>query len=304
MTNTSSSAYVITGPTSGYGLATALELAPYGTLILVGRDAAKLASLQGMLTARGHRAHAIVCDLADMARVQEAAKEIVALGLPIVGVLNNAGMRQEIPTKSPQGWDLSFATNHLGPLVLTEALLPALADGARVLFVVSAVEDSERRPAKAAGFRGARWLSAEASARGEYAPGGSLVPGFDSYATTKQASLVAAIELARENPRLRIHAVVPGFNPATSLGRDANIVARTLAAMLAPLLPYVLKGASTSTRTARVLTRLLTTETRETGIYYDETGVPMQASAQIREPGFTDRVMRETRAFLRAHGIS
>lgn len=296
-------AYILTGPTSGYGHATALELAPHGTLVLVGRDARKLADLERTIGARGRRAISIVCDLSDLDSVLRAAREIIALGLPIAGLLNNAGIRQKKPTRSRQGWDLSFATNHLGPLVLTEALLPALPDGARVLFVVSAVEDPERGPAKAAGFRGGRWLSAEASARGEYAPGGSSQPGFDAYATTKQANLAAALELARENPRLRIHAIEPGFNPATGLARDANVVVRGLAAMLAPALPYVLKGASTSRRTARLLTHLITTPCRETGLYYDEKGAPMLASAQIREAGFTQRVMAETRAFLRAQGV-
>jgi NAD(P)-dependent dehydrogenase (short-subunit alcohol dehydrogenase family) len=66
------------------------------------------------------------------------------------------------PTKNARGWDMSYATNHLGPFVLTEALMPHLPDGANV---VSAVEDPERKPAVSAGFRGGRYVSAEASAR-------------------------------------------------------------------------------------------------------------------------------------------
>jgi NAD(P)-dependent dehydrogenase (short-subunit alcohol dehydrogenase family) len=296
---TTAPAYLITGPTSGFGYATALELAKHGTLILVGRDRSKLDTLKAELERGGHRAVAVVCNLSDLESVKKASAEIIALKLPIVGLLNNAGIREEIPTRSPQGWDNSFATNHLGPFALTEALLPSLPDGARVVFVVSAVEDPERKPAKMAGFRGARWLSAEASARGEWAPGGSTKPGFDSYATTKQAGLATALELARENPRLRIDAVEPGFNPGTGLGRDANVVLRLTAAALAPLLPYLMKGATTSKRAAHVITRILTTESSETGVYFDEKGVPMQASEQIRDPRFTRRVVEETRAFLR-----
>jgi NAD(P)-dependent dehydrogenase (short-subunit alcohol dehydrogenase family) len=51
---------------------------------------------------------------------------------------------------------MSYATNHLGPFVLTGALIPHLPDGANVVFIVSGVEDPERKPAKAAGFRGGR----------------------------------------------------------------------------------------------------------------------------------------------------
>src|SRR5580693_9543217 len=107
------------------------------------------------------------------ARRSSAAGEIAALKLPLASLLNNAGMREWPPTKSAQGWDMTFATNHLGPFALTEALMPHLPDGANIVFVCSAVEDPERRLAKAVGFRGARYISAEASARGEWKPGGS-----------------------------------------------------------------------------------------------------------------------------------
>lgn len=294
MTN-KDAAYIITGPTSGYGLATARELAKSGTVVLVGRSRAKLDALKASL---GSHAIAVVCDLSDVASAKRAAEEIIAMKLPIAGVLNNAGIREAVPTKSKQGWDNSFATNHLGPFVFTETLLPYLRDGARVAFVVSAVEEPERKPAKAAGFRGGRWISAEASARGEWLAGSSTNAGFDSYATTKQAGLAAAIELAKENPRLRIQAIEPGFNPSTGLGREAPWLARMIATALTPILPFFIKGASTSSRAAKMMSRVLSTESNETGVYFDEKRQPMQGSAQIRDPNFTKRVVAETRAFL------
>ena len=121
------------------------------------------------------RQHAVsvVCDLSDLSSVRRAAAEIIALNLPIVGLLNNAGIMQMRPAKNARGWDMTFATNHLGPFALTEALLPHLPDGANVVFVASAVENPEHKPAKAAGFRGGRYISAAASARGEWKPGGA-----------------------------------------------------------------------------------------------------------------------------------
>ena len=141
---------------------------------------------------------------------------------------------------------MSFATNHAGPFAFTEALVPHLPEGANVLFVVSAVEDPGRKPAVAAGFRGGRYLSAEASARGEWRPGGSAKPGFDSYATTKQAALATALAFARETPRLRFNAIEPGLTPTTGLGRDESFVVRALVVVLVPLLMPFFKFLSTS----------------------------------------------------------
>jgi len=304
-TNTASDrkTYVITGPTSGIGRETAFELSKHGTVVLVGRDRRKLEDVRRIIERRGQRAVPVVCDVSDFASIRVATAEIVALGLPIAGLLNNAGIMQLRATKNALGWDMTFATNHLGPFMLAEALMPHLPDGANVLFVASAVEDPERKPAVAAGFRGGRYVSAEASARGEWKPGGSAKPGTDAYATSKQSTLAAAMALARETPRLRINAVEPGFTPATSLGsQDVNILIRLLVKTIVPvlvplLLPFV-KILSTPKRAARVLTRILINESGPTGVYFDESGRPMQGSAIVRDVNFQDRVVAETRALL------
>ena len=299
-------AYIITGPTSGIGRATAFQVAEHGTVVLVGRDAEKLRELQRALAQTGGHAVSVVCDLSDIVSVRRAAAKIIALKLPVAGLLNNAGIMQMRPTKNELGWDMSFATNHLGPFALTEALVPSLPDAANVIFVVSAVEDPERKPAVAAGFRGGRYISAESSARGEWEPGGAKRPGFDAYATSKQAILAAAMAFARETPRLRFNAVEPGVNPTTGLGAgDAGAFVRFLQRFIIPLLvpllrPFI-KILSTPKRAARMITKILIDTSGHTGIYYDEGGHPMQGSALVRDPKFQDRVVAETRAFLAAH---
>ena len=299
-------AYIITGPTSGIGHATAFEVARHGSLVLVGRDPAKLNELQREIEREGGQAVPVVCDLSDITSVRRAAAEIVTLDLPIAGMLNNAGIMQMRPTKSVQGWDMSFATNHLGPFVLTEALIPHLPDAANVVFVASGVEDPERKPAKMAGFRGSRYISIEESAQGEWLPGGSKMPGADAYATTKQCTLATALAFARETPRLRFNAVEPGLNLTTGLGaHDAGAAVRflqkSIIPLLVPLLIPFIKILSTPKRAARVITRVLLNEPGETGLYYDEKGQPMLGSAQVRDPKFQDRVVAETRALLAAN---
>jgi len=296
-------AYIITGPTSGIGRFTAFELAKRGTVVLVGRDHKRLHELRKAIKEKGQHAASVVCDLSDPASVARAAAEIIALNLPIAGLVNNAGVMQMSPTKNALGWDMTFATNHLGPFALTEALEPHLPDGANVVFVASAVEDPERKPAKAVGFRGARYISAEASARGEWLPGGSKLPGADAYATSKQCNLATVLAFARETPRLRFNAVEPGVNIATGLGRRdvsalAGFLTKYVLPLLVPLLMPFLKFLSTPKRAARVITKVLIDPSGQTGVYYDESGRPMLGSALVRDPRFHDRVVAETRALL------
>jgi NAD(P)-dependent dehydrogenase (short-subunit alcohol dehydrogenase family) len=181
---------------------------------------------------------------------------------------------------------------------LTEALMPHLPDGANVLFVCSGVEDPERRPAVIAGFRGARYISAEASARGEWQPGGSALPGGDAYATSKQCNLATVLAFARETPRLRFNGVEPGFSPATNLSRDANVLLQLVGKYVLSLLAPFIKYWSTPARAGKVITNALLNESGETGVYYDERGKPMLGSTQVRDPEFQDRVVAETRALL------
>ena len=290
-------AWVITGPTSGIGYRTALELATYGIVVLVGRNAAKLADVQRDIETTGGSADVVTADFADVLSARQAAADIAALGLPIRGVLNNAGIMLTKPAESLQGWELAFATNHLGPLAFTDALVPALADGTNVVFVASAVEDPERKLAVRAGFRGSRYLSAEAAARGEYRPGGSTRPGMDAYATSKQGNLASVFSLAVEHPRLRFRAIEPGVNPASNLGSDVPPAVHVVARVLSPALS-LLPHFSTPKRAARVIARIVTDPSDATGIYYDENGRPMPGSTEVRDPAYTDRYIAESRALL------
>ncbi|MDE1900580.1 MAG: SDR family NAD(P)-dependent oxidoreductase [Alphaproteobacteria bacterium] len=297
MTKTEAKAYVVTGPTSGIGRVTALELAKHGTVVLVGRDPKKLDELKKVIEKNGRSALAIQCDLQEIASVRKAAKEITALNLPIAGLLNNAGVLQPKPTKNSLGWDTTFTTNHLGAFALTEELASHLPDGASVVFIASALEDPERKPAKVMGMRGGRFLSIEASARGEWRPGGCKIPGIDAYATSKQCSLASVFALARENSRLRFNAVEPGINPSTGLG-GANAFMRFVFGQIITRLPPFSQYRSTPERAAQVITRVLTDPSTATGIYFDEKGQPMSPSQLVQDTKFQDRVVVNTRAFL------
>jgi NAD(P)-dependent dehydrogenase (short-subunit alcohol dehydrogenase family) len=209
-----------------------------------------------------------MCDLSDLTSVRRAAAEIIALDLPIAGLPNNAGImthRQRTsslemrPTKNGLGWDVTFATNYLGPFALTDALAPHLPDGANVLFVASAVEDPGRKSAVRFGFRGGLYISVEANARGEWKPGGSTHPGQDAYATSKQCILAAAMAFARETPRLHFNAIEPGLNLTTGLGGSEvgpflHFLQRFVIPLLVSLLMPFIKILSTPKQAAHVIT--------------------------------------------------
>ena len=291
-------AYIVTGPTSGVGREAALRLAEHGTIVLVGRDSGKLDGMKAEIARLGGSAVTVVCDMSDLKSVRRAAADVIARDLPVAALLNNAGIQNPRVTKTADGWDVTFVTNHLGPFALTDALLPHLKDGTNILFIGSATEDPARAMARRAGFRGGRYITAEASLRGEWQPGGSVQPGMDAYATSKQCNIVAALALARENPRLHVNAMEPGIMFNTGLHANANIVFGFVARALVPLLAPFVKVLSTPKRAARVIGKILLDRSGQTGVYYDEGGEPMPGSERVRDPAFQDRVVAETRALL------
>ncbi len=293
----SSNTYIVTGPTSGIGFCAAIDLSEHALVILVGRDRGKLEGVQTQIERRGRQALSVVCDLSDPASVRRATQEIIALDLPITGLLNNAGVMLTKASQNALGWDMTFATNHLGPFAFTEALVPYLPDGANVVFVASGVEDPERPTVKVMGLRGGRYISAEASARGEWQQPGSKIPGMDAYATSKQCNLAAALALSRALPRLRINAVEPGINPATGLG-GANGLLRFVFGQIITRLPPFNRYRSTPERAARVITQIVIDTSIGTGTYYDHNGQTMRGSSLVHDHAFQDRVVAETRAFL------
>lgn len=135
---------VVTGATSGIGLATAWGLAEHGAhVIMAGRSAAGLAAVVEAIRADVRRAHVtpVVADLASLAAVRglgAAVREIVGAGA-LDALINNAGTVSSWHQVTPDGYELQFAVNHLAPFLLTHELMPLLkrAPAARVVTVSS-----------------------------------------------------------------------------------------------------------------------------------------------------------------------
>lgn len=128
---------IVTGGYSGIGIETVKALAGAGAEVMVpARDVARakdaLKSIPGKISVAA-------MDLSDLASVRKFAGDIVAAGKPVRLLINNAGIMACPETRVGPGWELQFATNHIGHFVLTNALAPLLrkAKGARVVALSS-----------------------------------------------------------------------------------------------------------------------------------------------------------------------
>jgi len=120
---------LITGATSGLGLVAAQQLAKCGaTVVLLGRDAAKTAAVRDRIAeATGnHLVTTVVADMGDLDAVRRVAGEITERFDRLDVLVHNAGALSEARTESPQGIELTVASQVVGPFLLTSLLLPLL----------------------------------------------------------------------------------------------------------------------------------------------------------------------------------
>lgn len=132
---------VITGATSGIGEATAFALAKKGhALYLLVRNVPKGEELkQKLIDETGNKNINIInCDLADLASVAAATNQLKEKLFNINILINNAGGMFNDFTLSEDGFEMTFALNHLGHFLLTTSLMPLLEKGhARIINVSS-----------------------------------------------------------------------------------------------------------------------------------------------------------------------
>ena len=114
---------LVTGTTSGLGLALSAALARAGARVLMtARDTAR-----GQAAAERAGGELVLLDLADLASVRSAAAQVRdRTGDRLDVLVNNAGVAMGPHTETADGFELQIGTNHLGPAALTWLLMPAL----------------------------------------------------------------------------------------------------------------------------------------------------------------------------------
>ncbi len=134
---------LITGANAGIGKVTALELAQKGfDIIMLCRNLDKARPVRAEIKAVSKTGvvDLLPCDLASLAAVRQAAREVADRYDHLDVLVNNAGLYIEKRQTSPDGYELTFATNHLGPFLLTNLLLPLLRKGTKPRIVNVASE--------------------------------------------------------------------------------------------------------------------------------------------------------------------
>jgi NAD(P)-dependent dehydrogenase (short-subunit alcohol dehydrogenase family) len=235
---------LVTGASTGVGLVTARALAERGAAVMmVSRDphrgAAALAAVQAV--AKGPATRLLLADLSSPRAVRALADEVHAQCSQLDVLINNAAglfRRREV---TADGIEKTFATNHLGPFLLTTLLLDRLrgAPAGRIVNVASSSHASS-----------IDWENLQ-SQRGYHF--------FKAYVLSKTCNILFTYELARRlaNTRITVNAVSPPPT-MTDFGRGQGGL---LAVMRGLLRLFTFLGiASTPDRGARTIVDLACSE--------------------------------------------
>jgi NAD(P)-dependent dehydrogenase (short-subunit alcohol dehydrogenase family) len=196
---------IVTGGSSGIGVETARALASAGaevTLAVRDPDAGRRTAADITATTGSERVLVVRLDLADVSSIRAFVSGWTG---PLDILVDNAGVMATPERRTAQGWELQFATNHLGHFALTTGLHDSLAaSGDARVVVVSSVGH----------INGGVLFDDPNFERRPYDP-------WAAYSQSKTANVLFAVEAARRwaADRIAVNALNPGRISDTGLGR-------------------------------------------------------------------------------------
>jgi NAD(P)-dependent dehydrogenase (short-subunit alcohol dehydrogenase family) len=221
---------VITGGTDGIGRAAAHALALQGAKLLIhGRDPEKGARAVAEIQARTHNPaiEFLQADFSSLADVRRLAETLAERAPRIDVLINNAGGMFARRKVSHDGYEMTFAVNHLAPFLLTRLLLSSLQGGPPARIVTTSSEAHRRAT-----------LQLD-QATSHYSAMGA-------YGSSKLANILFTRALARRLAGTSVTATClhPGF-VRTHFGRDMPPVGKVIFGLISRFARSPEKGAET-----------------------------------------------------------
>ena len=216
---------LITGATRGIGQAGAIEMARSGAEVaLVGRSAERVAEVaaQARDAGGGAAVHEHVADLTLMSEVRRLAEEVAERYRAHRRPREQRGAVFSSRRETAEGFEQTFALNHLAPFLLTNLLRERLT-GARV---VTTASDAHK-----AGRLDLEDLQSERS-----------YSAMRVYGTSKLCNILFTRELARRAPELHANCFHPGV-VRTGFGKNDGAIMRLLVTLAGPVLRSPAQGA-------------------------------------------------------------
>jgi NAD(P)-dependent dehydrogenase (short-subunit alcohol dehydrogenase family) len=267
---------VLTGATRGIGRAAALALTRRGAdVAIVGRDPDRVRDVAQATGAQPH-----VADLASLDEVRRLAAELRDRHPRIDVLANNAGAMFTSRHVTPEGYEQTFALNHLSPFLLTNLLLDRLAEsGGRV---VTTSSDAHRG--------GALDLDDLQSEHGRFRQ-------MQVYGTTKLCNILFTRELQRRHPEIAANCFHPGVI-RTGFGKNDGLLTRLGLTVIGPFLGSPATGAKTLVALA------LDPQGVELRGQYLEKGRPAEPSAQAQDDRLAATLWERSEALTLGRGTS
>ena len=215
---------LLTGATRGIGQAAAIELVRQGAdVALVGRDPERVKAVAAEAAAAGGGpVHEHVADLMLMSDVRALADEVRGRYEKIDVLANNAGALFASRKTTSEGFEQTFALNHLAPFLLTNLLRDRLAGGR----VVTTTSDAHE---------GGRLDLDDLQSEESYA-------AMRVYGTSKLCNILFTRELARRAPELQANCFHPG-TVRSGFGKNDNGIWKVLTTLGSPFFRSPERGA-------------------------------------------------------------
>lgn len=258
---------IITGGNTGLGYECAKELAQTQEwyVIIACRDKTRAdQAVTRLITETAHKhIEAMKLDLASLASVRQFVEAFSQHQLPpLQAIVCNAGIQLVTGiTYTIDGFETTFAVNHLGHFLLLNLLLPQLTPSARIILVSSGTHD----PAQRTGMPLPEYRNARLLAQPQLDPAFNITDagkfGRQAYTTSKLCNILCAYELARRlkttHPMITVNAFDPGLMPGSGLARDYGIIQRFAWNFILPVLRLFMSNVNTISQSGKALARLV-----------------------------------------------